>query len=148
MNIKLLGHILWSISISGKSFWNQKLKRNSTGNVQVRAGQPVLCSVTILQNSVSSAPLSDCRAPMPESIRRRAPVSPVTWTKSDLAAAEGATCSIRNPVFSTDGASRRSTEPVINSWRMWWRNWSWGLQRRARAFPRVQTHYGSGLPVS
>lgn len=126
----------------------QLLEPETPGNIQVRGRQFVLCSVTILQNSVSSAPLSDCRVPIAEPIRRRASVSPVTWTQSDLAAAEGATCSIRNPVFSTDGASRHSTEPVINSWRMWWRNRSWELQRRARAFARVQTHYGSGLPVS
>lgn len=93
-------------------------KGNSTGNMQVRAGQSVLCSVTTLQNSVSSALLSDCRVPVVQPIRWRASVSPVTWTQSHLAAAEGATCSIRNPVFSTDGASRHSTEPVINSWRM------------------------------
>ena len=55
---------------------------------------------------------------------------------------------IKTVCFPVIGASERSTEPVINSQRMWWRNRSWELQRRARAFPRVQTHYGSGPSVS
>lgn len=42
---------------------------------------------------------------------------------------------MKTPVFSGDQASQRSTEPVINSSRMWWRNRSWELQRKHESFP-------------